>query len=55
MKTRFDRDVKTSLQRDNIRKAKETAPLLLEHVEDYGNTLKGLIDLLVLRNSAIEV
>lgn len=41
MKTRFDRDVKISLQRDNIRKAKETAPQLLEHVEGLRKQPRG--------------
>ncbi|MFW2120828.1 hypothetical protein [Enterobacter cloacae complex sp.6730051] len=41
MKTRFDRDVKTSLQRDNVRKAKETASQLLEHVEGLRKQPKG--------------
>ncbi|WP_254844818.1 hypothetical protein [Dickeya dadantii] len=41
MKTRFDRDVKTSLQRGNIRKTKETAQQLLEYVEGLRKQPKG--------------
>ncbi len=41
MKTRFDRDVKTSLQRENIRKEKDIAPQRLQFVDNLRKQPKG--------------